>query len=139
MEKPVLIYPDTYPTNEVLFPYLKGAKNIFLTLFEYLHSNFPDFCENWKYYNDGKSWLLNVSRKKKTLFWLSVYDSSFRTTFYINSKSEQIVYDSQIPQNFKDQYKASSDKKIRGITLLLKSMEDFEIFKLILSLKLSCK
>lgn len=139
MEKQVLINPGIFPTDDVLFPYLKRSKNIFVTLFEYLHSNYPDFCENWKYYNDGKSWLLNVSYKKKTLFWLSVYDGFFRTTFYISSKFENHIFNSQIPQSLKDQYKASSTKKIRGISVLLKSMKDFESFKIILTLKLSCK
>ncbi|PKP08994.1 MAG: hypothetical protein CVU09_13085 [Bacteroidetes bacterium HGW-Bacteroidetes-4] len=36
----------------------------------------------WRYYNDGKAWLCKVSYKKKTVFWLSVWEAYFKVAFY---------------------------------------------------------
>jgi hypothetical protein len=36
----------------------------------------------WRYYNDGKAWLCKVSYKKKTVFWLSVWEACFKVAFY---------------------------------------------------------
>ncbi len=137
MDKPVLSDPAIYPTEEVLSSHLAKAKPSFVSLFRYNHENFPDFVERWKYYNDGKSWLLNVSRKKKTLFWLSVNDGWFRTTFYLNAKAAPRVADTGIPQELKDKFKESEGQKFRGITVVVKAKKDVEVYKELLALKMA--
>ena len=137
MDAPVLSDPNIYPTNDVLFSHLGKAKSSFISLFDYNHSNHPDFVEKWKYYHDGKSWLLNISKKKKTVFWLSVGDSFFRVTFYLNAKAEQSVIHSTIPAELKNQYLGASGKKIRGITLRMKAKKDVDLYKQLLSIKMS--
>ncbi|MDD5766881.1 MAG: DUF3788 family protein [Candidatus Marinimicrobia bacterium] len=139
MEKPVLIDANVYPTNEILFSHLGKVKIVYLSLFDYIHRTYPDFVENWKYYRDGNCWLLNVTRKKKALFWLSVSDGSFRTTFYLSSKYEKEIVKSNIPAELKQQFMGSSGKKIRGITIVLTTEKDIETFKELLSIKLSIK
>lgn len=69
------------------------------SLFERNRAGHADFVQSWKYYNDGKSWLLNVSRKKKALFWLSVGDGWFRTTFYLSPKAEVAIMGSDLPED----------------------------------------
>jgi len=137
MKKPVLSDPAIYPTDEVLSSHLRKAKPSFALLFRYNHENFPEFVERWKYYNDGKSWLLNVSRKKKTLFWLSVNDGAFRTTFYLNSRAALSVPGSKIPKELKDQFRESEGKTFRGITVVLRTKKDVEVYKELLALKLA--
>ena len=137
MEKPVLCDPEIYPTLEVLSSHLGKASASFAFLFDYNHTNFPEFTENWKYYNDGKSWLLNVSRKKKTVFWLSVSDGLFRTGFYLGAKAEQAVLDSKIPKGYKDQFMQSAGKKFRGISAIIKTKKDVDVYKILLALKMS--
>ena len=136
MDKPVLSDPAVYPTNEVLASHLGKAMTSFTQLFEFNHANFPEFVERWKYYNDGKSWLLNVSRKKKTLFWLSVKDGCFRTTFYLNSKGVQRVPGSGIPQELKDEFKESEGQKFRAVRVVIKNKKDLGIYKEMLALKM---
>jgi hypothetical protein len=136
MDKPVLSDPAIFPTNEVLASHLGKAMSSFALLFQLNHTNFPEFVERWKYYNDGKSWLLNVSRKK-TLFWLSVKEGSFRTTFYLNAKAAQLVPDSKIPQKLKDQFKKSEGEKLRAITVEIKTRKDVEVYRKMLALKMA--
>ena len=40
----------------------------------------------WRYYNDGKAWLCKVVNKKKTVFWLSIWEHYFKTSFYFTEK-----------------------------------------------------
>jgi len=78
MEPPVLSDKTQYPTEEVIYSHIGKSKALWLSLFEFIRANHSDFSEQWKYYNDGKSWLLKVSRKAKTIFWLSVINNSPR-------------------------------------------------------------
>jgi len=137
MDQPVLSDPAVYPTEEVLSSHLRKAKASFVSLFAYNHANFPDFEERWKYYNDGKSWLMNVSRKKKTIFWLSIRNGWFRTTFYLNSKGAECVPGARIPKGLKTKFRESAGKKIRGITVEIKAKADVEIYKELLALKMA--
>ncbi len=137
MDKPVLSDPAIFPTDQVLSSHLRKALPSFALLFQFNHANFPEFVERWQYYKDGKSWLLNVSRKKKTLFWLSVKDGSFRTTFYLNAKAAQLVPGSKIPKVLQDQFKESEGKTFRGITVVIKTRKDVEVYKEVLALKMA--
>jgi hypothetical protein len=44
----------------------------------------PEFglAFEWRYYKDSKAWLCKVAHKKKTVFWLSVWDGFFKTSFF---------------------------------------------------------
>ncbi len=137
MDKPVLSDPVIFPTDEVLASHLGKAMSAFVLLFQLNRTNFPEFVERWKYYNDGKQWLLNVSRKKKTVFWLSVKDGSFRTSFYLNGKAAQLVPGSNIPQKLKDQFKESEGQKFRPITVEIKTRKDVEVYRKMLALKIA--
>lgn len=137
MDKPVLSDPSIFPTEEVLFSHLGKAKPSYVLLFQFNHESFPEFVERWKYYNDGKSWLLNVSRKKKTLFWLSVKDGSFRTTFYLNAKAAQLVPGSKIAKELKDQFEETAGQTFRWITVPIRTKKDVEAYKELLALKMA--
>ena len=72
MEPSVLTDPDVRPSEDVIFSHIGRQRAQWEALFRFIHAEHPDFVATWRYYNDGKSWLMNVSRKKKTVFWLSV-------------------------------------------------------------------
>ena len=137
MDKPVLSDPNVFPTDEVLASHLGKAMASFNLLFQLNHRRFPEFVERWKYYNDGKSWLLNVSKKKKTVFWLSVKRGFFRTSFYLNSKGARLVPGSDIPQRFKDQFKESEGQRFRAIAVEIRAKKDLDVYQKMLALKLS--
>ncbi len=139
MEKPVLSDPEIFPSGEILSAQLGKASSSFASLFEYNHASFPDATERWRYYNDGKQWLLNVSRKKKTLFWLSVYEGFFRTTFYFGSKFARTILQSKLPVSLKSQFRKSAGKKFRPITAVIRTQRDLGAYKKLLALKMSMK
>ena len=65
MEPPILSDKNQFPTEDIIFSHIGRTKTLWLSFFEYIHSNHHDFTEEWKYYNDGKSWLMKVQRKAK--------------------------------------------------------------------------
>ena len=129
MEQTVLNNPAVYPTEEILASHLGHSDTVFKALFESTRSVHPDFLETWKYYNDGKRWLLNVSRKKKTLFWLSVGQGFFRTPIYFNAKAEHAVLNSRLPETLKAEYRKSAGRTFRGITIVIEDITDIEAFR----------
>ncbi|MBI9070881.1 MAG: DUF3788 domain-containing protein [Melioribacteraceae bacterium] len=140
MEKPILSDKEQFPTDEVIFTHIGNSKKRWEKLFDFISSNYPEFEEQWSYYNDGKSWLMKVVRKKKTIFWLSIIKNSFRTTFYFGDKAETAILESNISDELKDSFKNGKRYgKIRGITIEIKNGTALEnVYKLI-DIKLKLK
>ena len=140
MEKPVLTDKNEFPTQDIIFSHIKETKPLWQAVFDYIHKNHPDFSEEWRYYNDGKSWLLKVVRKSKTVFWTSVIKDAFRITFYFTDKAEQAIMDSSISDELKEQFKNGKKyNKIRGLTITFRDDNDVEYAKTIIDLKLAMK
>jgi len=55
----------------------------------------------WRYYNDGKAWLCKVVFKKKTIFWLSVWDGFFKTGFYFVERHCPGIHELEIDESIK--------------------------------------
>jgi len=140
MEPPVLANKEQFPTEEIIYSHIGKSKTLWLSLFEFIHSNHPDIVEQWRFYNDGKSWLLKVTRKTKTIFWLRVLDGTFRTTFYFTDKAKQVIKESAISEALKEQF-ADGKKygKIRGLTITYKNKRDVEYAKALIAVKISLK
>jgi len=140
MEQPILTDKNQFPTEEIIFSHIGKNKALWQSLFEYIHTNHPDISEQWRYYNDGKSWLLKVTRKAKTIFWLSLIKNSFRITFYFTDKADEAINKSNISDELKEQFKSGKRfGKIRGLTIIFKNKKDVEYAKSLIAIKLSLK
>jgi len=140
MEQPVLSNPEEFPSESIIFSHIGKTKALWLSLFEYIHSNHPDFVEEWRYYRDGKSWLLKVTRKKKTIFWLSIIKGSFRTTFYFTDKAEEPLMSSDLSDELKNQFKSGNPlAKIKGVTVVYRSGRDIEDARILVGIKIRMK
>ena len=140
MDQPLLSDKTQFPTDEIIFSHLGKTKDIWVSFFEYLHKNHPDITSEWRYYHDGKSWLMKNMRKKKNVFWLSILKETFRTTFYFTDRAAKAIEDSTIPAEMKKQFKEGKHYgKIRGLTVLFKYKKDIETAKALLAIKLSTK
>jgi len=106
-EKPILKDRDQYPTEEVIYSCIGKRKTLWISFFDMLHELHPDFSEEWRYYKDGKNWLMKVTRKSKTIFWLSVWKNAFKITFYFSDKAEALIYQSDIPDDLKEEFNAT--------------------------------
>jgi hypothetical protein len=137
MEEPVLTDKNQFPTEEIITSHIGKAKALWTLLFDAIHRDHPEISEEWRYYLDGKSWLLKVTRKGKTIFWLSLVDGSFRTTFYFGDKAARAIARSAISDPLKKQFKGGKHYgKIRGVTILYKKKQDVEDARALIELKL---
>ena len=140
MEPPILTNKNEFPTEEIIFSHIGKSKVLWQSVFEFIHTTHPDLSKEWRYYNDGKSWLLKVVKKTKTVCWVSVLKNSFRMTFYFTDKAEQSILNSSISDELKEQFKNGKHyNKIRGLTITFKYKKDVEYAKVLIALKLSLK
>lgn len=86
MEQMLLRDREIVPTVEVLKVTLGKVFTVFETLRERITGDGLALSLEWNYYRDGRAWLCKVCSKKKTVFWLSVWEGYFQTSFYFTEK-----------------------------------------------------
>ena len=140
MDARVLNDPQLFPDDDVVFAHLGRRRALWDALFEFIRVEHPDCVARWRYYNDGKSWLMNVSRKKKTIFWLSVVSGTFRITAYFTDKATDAILASELSDGLKKQFTGGrSYGKLRGITITFTKKGDVKDAKALIALKVSQK
>jgi Protein of unknown function (DUF3788) len=108
MQKPRLNDQSEFPDDAQLARCLGKAKRAWDSFAAGIGEAVPDASLEWRYYNDGKAWLCKVTRKKKTVCWVSVWDKSFKTTFYFTAKNDLAIEGLPIPSGLKDAYRANA-------------------------------
>jgi hypothetical protein len=138
VEPSVLTDPDIRPSEDLIFSHIGRQRAQWEALFGFINAEHPDFVAAWRYYNDGKSWLLNVSRKKKTVFWLSVTRGTFRITGYFTDKAADTIRASALSDESKKQFISGPRYgKLGAITITFKKKRDVEDAKILVVLKTS--
>ncbi len=96
--------PQILPVDEVLNGALGESYPAFGELVNTISNVEYGLMPEWNYYNDGKAWLCKVLFKKKTVFWLSVWDGYFKATFYFTEKNcgglDDLDLDRELMQSF---------------------------------------
>ena len=82
----------------------KEIFSIYKKLYETINGSEFELNPEWNYYNDGKAWLCKVSYRKKTVFWLSVWDTGIKTSFYFTEKTRQGVLELAISDEIKQRF-----------------------------------
>ena len=96
--------PDVFPSVEVLNEVLGTSYAVFEEMMKIITGPAYGLVAQWNYYRDGKSWLCKVVYKKKTVFWLSVWDGYFRTGFYFTEKNATDIVGLDISESLKDRF-----------------------------------
>lgn len=86
MEAQSLREQDVFPTEEILKQTLGGIFPVYESLMKTVTGTAYGLTAEWIYYNDGKAWLCKVTQRKKTMFWLSVWESWFQISFFFTEK-----------------------------------------------------
>jgi hypothetical protein len=140
MEELVLKDKDIYPSEEVIFSHINKSRTTWNSVFKYVHTNHPELNEEWRYYNDGKSWLLKVTNKTKTIFWLAVLSNSFQMTFYFSEKVVQSFSKHNISKTLDKRIKESKKVgKSTALTFLMNDKQYVELVKEAIELKIKTK
>jgi hypothetical protein len=140
MEQAILSDASQFPSEEVIFSHIGKTRALWISLFDHIHAHHPDFAEEWRYYRDGNRWLLKVTQKKKTIFWLSIIKGAFRTTFYFTDKAEEALMSSGLSDELKEQFKSGKRyNKIKGVTVIHAKKKDVEEAKTLIGIKIRIK
>ncbi len=95
MSEQLLRDADIKPTPEIIADGLGATYNIYTKFVEDL-MKFNISLMDWRYYNDGKAWLtkgeykwttVRGTNKVKPIFWLSIWERSFRVSFNFSEKT----------------------------------------------------
>jgi hypothetical protein len=125
LTKQLLRNPDIEPSNDVIAKALGEANNAYIKFAGELGKH--DIQLEWRYYNDGKSWLakglykwtgVRGGQNEKTVFWLSIWDGFFKVTIYVPEKARADVLSLPLDNEVKLMI---SDSKKNGKTELLSS------------------
>ena len=99
METQLLREPEIFPSKEVLQVALGETYSVFEELENLLAQDEFNLSFEWHYYKDSKSWLCKVCNKKKTVFWLSVWEGFFKTSFFFLNRHLEDIAALEIDEN----------------------------------------
>lgn len=140
MEKPCLNDKAEYPDDKVLTYYLGDAKDAWDELDEFLENRHPSLSGEWRYYNDGKSWLYKITKKSKTICWVGVYRGKFKTTFYFSDRAESLIVSSTLRKKYIEQFvDGRRFGKTRGLTVDIRKVADLSTTKKLIAIKVDFK
>ena len=104
METQLLRDPEIFPSKEVLKDILGKVYDVLEETETRLTQGEFALTFDWHYYNDGKSWLCKVCHKKKTVFWLSVWEGHFKTTFFFLERHVESIAALAISEQIKEDF-----------------------------------
>lgn len=140
MDRPCLNDPGEFPGDEVLARHLGKAKPAWDAFMKMLKDDYPQIAAEWRYYNDGKSWLCKVRRKDRTVCWVSVWDKFFKAAFYLNARAEDVVRCSSLDNALKDGFlNLPEGTKLRSICVEVCFRSTLKAVKELIEIKLKVK
>jgi hypothetical protein len=140
MDKPCLTDKDEFPDDEVLRRVLGKSKRVWDAFREMLAEHGASFSGEWRYYNDGKSWLYKLVKKKKTVCWVSVYPKAFKAAFYFPDRAEGLITAGKLPAQYVEQFVGGKRYgKIRGITVTLTRRAHLDAVRTLIEIKQQVK
>ena len=130
---------ETYPTDEVLEMALgKDIFPVYEELIKIITGVEYDLKPEWNFYKDGKSWLCKVTSKKKTVFWLSVWENHFKTGFYFNGNTRSGIFSLKINQEIIQHFEeAKTVGKLFPLVLEIDNKNQLEDLKELIKYKKS--
>jgi len=132
--------PVIVPTDEIIFSIIGEKMELWKAFLNHAYGNYKDVSGDWHYYNDGKQWLFKFIQKKKTLFWASVIDGTFRITFYFGNKAEPEILKSDLNADIIDGFRnAKKYGSIRPVTIVLQEQSDVDSVYQLIRLKSKIK
>lgn len=136
VEEPCLNDKEEYPDDKALKRYLGDAKGAWESFAAFLEGNYPSYSGEWRFYNDGKSWLYKITKKTKTICWVSVHRGKFTTTFYFPDRAESLIVNSTLRKKYVERFvNGRRCGKTRGLTVDIRKVSDLSTTKKLLAIK----
>ena len=129
------------PTNEILENALgKDIFRVYEELIKIITDVEFELKPEWNFYKDGKAWLCKVTYKKKTVFWLSIWEKHIKTGFYFTEKTRSGILSLQISEKIiKDFEETKTVGKLFPLVLNIDKERQLEDLKEIIKYKKGLK
>ena len=137
MNRPLLNDADIYPSDSVLASVLCNSSEVYKIFVDTLLNYNIEL--QWHYYNDGKSWLGKAVSKKKTVFWLSIWQGFFKVSFYFTEKTRLGIINLPIAVEIKTSIENVPIKgKLINLTIEVSESTHLQDMFTLISYKQSC-
>ncbi|MBK8477808.1 MAG: DUF3788 family protein [Opitutaceae bacterium] len=114
--------------------------SIYETLTETLSTPPYDISPEWRFYRDGGAWICKMTRKEKTVFWISVWKQFLNCGFYFTQRSGDGISDLSIDQSLKSSYaNATPVGKLFPLIINLTAKKQLDDLYTVVSYKISQK
>jgi len=150
MEKQQLLRdPSIEPTSEVIAEGLGIANSAYTKFVAELENH--NVHLDWRYYNDGKSWLGKAlykwtgargGEKEITVFWLSIWSGLFKVSFFMPEKARVDLLELSLDGETKKKIENSKQMgkmKIFPLVFELRSDELFDAIHTLIAFKKTIK
>lgn len=118
MSEPFFTDPSAAPTDARITAALGRAASAWRVLFDALRDRAPDLTGTWGYYADGRSWLLKLARRQKTVCWVAVEKGRFHVAFYFAERLVPALLESALPDARKEAIRATAPHgKLRPVSI----------------------
>lgn len=117
----------------------KELYGVYLHLMEITQSDL-DLQPEWRYYKDGKVWLCKFVYKKKTILWLSLWETYIKVSFYFTEKTRDGIFNLSIDESLKADFRNTTPiGKLIPLILDIRKDEQLSDFGVIIEYKKSLK
>jgi hypothetical protein len=118
---------NVFPDEDVLKTVLGDLYPVYREFIEKVTGEEYSLDIQWNYYKDGKSWLCKITKKKKTILWLSVWDGYFKTGFYFTEKSVEAILALEIEKDLKETFLSTKPiGKLKPLVIDINSREQLK-------------
>jgi hypothetical protein len=124
--------PDDHDLSEVL----GETKQLWDQLKTYVKETYPDIIEDWKHYGKSSGWTMKLLKKKRNLFFSYPGKGHFTVVFVFGDKAVNAAENSSLPRDMiKTLKEAKKYAEGRGLQFTVKTQDDIEIVKQLLTIK----
>lgn len=125
------------PTAEIIADGLRATNSTYTKFIEEL-TKYSISLMDWRYYNDGKAWLskgeykwitARGTNKTKPIFWLSIWEESFRVSFFFSEKIRAELLSLPISTNTKEIIRntEATGKTMKSISIIFDITRDRQL------------
>ena len=140
MEEQLLRDPTVFPADTVIQIALGNQYEIYERFISETAEPHFGLKHEWRYYRDGKAWLCKVTHKKKTVLWLSVWRSYFKTGFYFAGKNGAGIDGLPIDEAIKKEFREGQPiGKLKPLIINISKIEQLQDLLRVIQYKMSCK
>ncbi|HEY3370495.1 MAG TPA: DUF3788 domain-containing protein [Prolixibacteraceae bacterium] len=103
MDKSIFTNKTAVPTDALLKDSLGQLDDLWQSIRQYVHLQYPQATDEWNYSGDKYGWNFRIKDKKRALIYLLPRDQFFKVAFVFGQKATDTIMQSKVSQNIKSE------------------------------------